>query len=468
MAVENAVTDHTVELTLASTGAMIDVWDEYIITQSMLSAGSPWTFTLWRSATRTATWEVLRRAVKCMDSVVVKIDGAVQLNGRIESIETSADGHGEARMTIAGRDLAGPALDWDADPTANIAGLTLEAALQRVFASVGLPVKITTADAAREVSTKRRGGAGVTATEAAASSAPRGSLPASVILALRQAAALPSLYEAGRAPVVGVDATADITALQPRRAAARARAKRIKDIIIPAAHPRPGERVWGFAESIVSRIGALMWTAPDPTRGMTIVVDTPANDDPPTYAFARVERDGVTDPRSNILSLTEKIDTRPAPTFVKVYTGSERGDKVSARQVATTTNTALTTARITRGFVVASPPPQPRHMRSTRAKTLARAAKEGERVVLDAMRDFRTVRLTVRGHGQVVNGVPTLYGINSVARVYDSVCTDARGNALDEAMLITQVTFRRSRAAGTITELMLVPLGALKMEPEGV
>jgi prophage tail gpP-like protein len=226
--------------------------------------------------------------------------------------------------------------------------------------------------------------------------------------------------------------------------------------------------VWGFAESIVSRIGALMWTAPDPTRGMTIVVDTPANDDPPSYAFARVERNGVTDPRSNILSLTEKIDTRPAPTFVKVYTGSERGDKVSARQVATTTNTALTTARITRGFVVASPPPQPRHMRSTRAKTIARAAKEGERVVLDAMRDFRTVRLTVRGHGQVVNGVPTLYGINTVARVYDSVCTDARGNALDEAMLITQVTFRRSRSAGTTTELMLVPLGALKMEPEGV
>lgn len=466
MTVEGAVVDHVVELSLASSGLALDVWDEYAVTLDMLSPGSPWTFAMWRSEARAAAWDVLRRSVKCMDAVVLKIDGATQLNGRVESVETGADGHGEARMVLTGRDLAGPALDWDADPTMNINGQTLEAALQRVFASVGIPVRVTTADAAREVTTKRRTGAGLTATEAAATSAPRAGLPESVVRALRQAAALPSLYEQGRAPVVGADAAADITAVEPRRAAARRRTARIKNIVIPAAHPRPGERVWHFAESIVSRVGVLMWTAPDPSGGMSLVVDAPANGDPPTYAFARVVRGNVADPRSNVLSLSERVDTREVPTEVNVYTGSARGDKVSARQMGTTVNGWLANEQVTRGFVAAEAPPQPRHMRSTRAKTVARAEQEGARVVLDAMRGFRTVRLTVRGHGQRVNGSPTLYAINTVARVYDSVCTDASGAPLDEAMLITRVTFKRSRAAGTTTELTLVPLHALTLEPD--
>ena len=144
----------------------------------------------------------------------------------------------------------------------------------------------------------------------------------------------------------------------------------------------------------------------------------------------------------------ETIDARPAPTSVTVYTGSDRGDKVSVRQRAVATNAALTDARVTRGLVVADPPPQPRHMRSTRAKTLARAEQEGRRVILDAMRAFRTYRLTVRGHGQLVGGVRTLYAVNTVARVYDDLCTNADGQPLDEDMLITRVTFKNHGCCG--------------------
>ncbi len=459
MTTANDITAHDVELTLGSTGAVLDVWDEYVITSDMLSAGAAYTFAMWRSETRRAAWDVLRREVKCMDSVVLKIDGAAQLNGRIETIETSAEGHGDARMILSGRDLAGPALDWDADPTMNISGLTLESALQRVFASVGLPVRITTADAAREVTTKRRTGGALTATEAAASSAPRASLSPEMLRALREAAALPSLTSA---PIVG----RDITPLTPRRTAARARARKIKDIIIPAAHPRPGERVWGFAESIVSRIGALLWVAPDAANGLTIVVDAPANDDPATYAFARRIVNGVTEQGSNILALKESISTRETPTSVTVFAGSSRGDNLSERQRSEVENGSLTASAINRGFVVDEPPPQPRYMRSTRAKTVAAAAQEASRVIADANRSFRTVTLTVRGHGQRVNGVPTLYSANTVARVFDSVTTDADGNPLDEDMLITRVTFRRTRAAGTTTELTLVPRGAVTVTPD--
>ena len=150
MTVANDPREHTVDLVLAASGLAPDVWDEYAITIDMLQAGNAFTFGMWSSETNGTTWDALRRGVKALDSVVVGIDGAAQLNGRIEKIETGADGHGEARMVISGRDLAGPALDWDADPTLTLTGIPLEQALQRVFAGVGLPVRITTADAARD------------------------------------------------------------------------------------------------------------------------------------------------------------------------------------------------------------------------------------------------------------------------------------------------------------------------------
>ena len=465
MTVANDPREHTVDLVLAASGLAPDVWDEYTITLDMLQAGNAFTFGMWSSETNGTTWDALRRGVKVLDSVVVGIDGAAQLNGRIEKIETGADGHGEARMVISGRDLAGPALDWDADPTLTLTGITLEDALRRVFAGVGLPVRITTADAARETTTRRSHGARGTATEAAASSRPAAGLTPALRTALGEAAALPNAWDAEG---IAARNTIALTPLTPRRTASRARAKAIKDIVIPEAHPKPGERVWAFAEAICARIGALMWTAPDAQTGMTIVVDTPNDTDPATFVFARRIVNGVADRRSNILAGVETIDARPAPTSVTVYTGSDRGDKVSVRQRAVATNAALTDARVTRGLVVADPPPQPRHMRSTRAKTLARAEQEGRRVILDAMRAFRTYRLTVRGHGQLVDGVRTLYAVNTMARVYDDLCTNADGQPLDEDMLITRVTFKRSRTAGTVTELSLVPSGALAMEPDDV
>jgi len=72
---------------------------------------------------------VLRAKVKLLDRVMLTIDGAPQLNGRIETIATRISREG-ATMEIGGRDLAGPALSWDADPTVRLKGLQLTAALE--------------------------------------------------------------------------------------------------------------------------------------------------------------------------------------------------------------------------------------------------------------------------------------------------------------------------------------------------
>ena len=481
MTVEAFNTEHTVALTLASSGLELDVWDEYVITLDMLSPGASFTFALWYSRDRATAWEVLRRSVKVGDSVVLSIDGAPQLNGRIDTIETDADGHGARMMTVTGRDLAGVALDFDADPTINVVGLRLEDALRRVFASVNVPFRMTTADAAREVTTKRASRR-TTAVEAAVTSPPVLIPPPTQpsIVALGIASPLGRLVGI-RVDPISLTPIEDLTAAgraaqrsaaaEASRIRARLRAARNKSVIVDEAHPKPGERVWHFAEAIVCRLGMRLWVAPDAANGVTVVADRPDDSQEPTFAFNRVLTDGVnTSPSNNVLKGKESISIRGVPTSVSVYTNTSRGDTTAGRSRAIVQNTRLADDVVTRGFVLRPTPLQPRYIRSERSRVPQRSEQEGERIITDAMASFRTYTATVRGHGQRVDGVDRLFAINTTARVVDSVCSDPDGNALDEVMLMTRVEFRRARVAGTggsgtQTTVNLVPLGAIDLTP---
>ena len=116
MSIDPTPYQHTVELMLATDGLMVDVWDEYVVTLDMLQAGNPWTFAFWRSdpvsgaitGDRRTTWDLLRRTAKLGDNVLLTIDGAAQLNGRIETMNAGG-GRGGVTLVIGGRDLAGPA-----------------------------------------------------------------------------------------------------------------------------------------------------------------------------------------------------------------------------------------------------------------------------------------------------------------------------------------------------------------------
>jgi len=477
--VEAFNTEHTVALTLASSGLELDVWDEYVITLDMLSPGASFTFALWYSRDRATAWEVLRRSVKVGDSVVLSIDGAPQLNGRIDTIDTDADGHGARMMTVTGRDLAGVALDFDADPTINVVGLRLEDALRRVFASVNVPFRMTTADAAREVTTKRASRR-TTAVEAAVTSPPVLIPPPTQpsIVALGIASPLGRLVGLRVDPISLARPEDEIAIYRAREAArnaaqarARARAQRNKSVIVDEAHPKPGERVWHFAEAIVCRLGMRLWVAPDAANGVTVVADRPDDSTEPTFAFNRVLTDGVnTSPSNNILKGKESISIRGVPTSVSVYTNTSRGDTTAGRSRAVVQNTRLADDVVTRGFVLRPTPLQPRYIRSERSRVPQRSEQEGERIITDAMASFRTYTATVRGHGQRVDGVDRLFAINTTARVVDSVMSDPDGNALDEVMLMTRVEFRRARVAGTggsgtQTSVTLVPLGAIDLTP---
>ena len=262
MAVDLTPYEHRTELSLASSGAVLDVWDEYAISLSMLEPGSPWTFTFWRSdavdtglvGNCSTPWEVITRGVKVFDRVLVTIDGAVQLNGRIETRAIRADRGGGAVVVVNGRDLAGPAMDWDVDPTITIKNTALSTAVERCFAQLGIPAH--TVDSAANVA--------VTAREAPG----------------------------------------------PRRTNRRARRAQPVDI----AHPRPGDRVWPFVEGIVKRIGYRMWVAPSADGELAVVVDVPNDTAAPLYSLRL--RDG--DERNNLLRARVVEDAKERYTQTEV------------------------------------------------------------------------------------------------------------------------------------------------------
>ena len=419
-------TPHAVTVTLSS-GTEVDVFDRYTVALDMMRAGNPWTVSMWRSVSgaRDASWEVLRREVKLGENVTISIDGAAQVTGRIETLRTAApDDKGGATMVISGRDLGGMAMTWDADPTVRLKGLSLSDALVALFAPFGVPVLITDAAAARLVQS--------------------GTNRASLGHAHRPHAT-PTTRP--HSPSRGV-----------HRAAARRRAQPIDQ-----SHPRAGERAWALAEEMCRRVGFLLWVAPSADGGIAAVVDVPAFSTPDVFTFGR-RIEGLT-ATGNILKGAEAFSIKEVPSEVNVYTGTTRGDLISNRSRSQTFNVGVERADVNRGFLASPMPAQVRHIKSTRSRTLAASAKEGERVIAEAMAGFRRYELTVQGHGQTVGGADRLYALNTMARVRDDLCASPTGAPLDESMLITGVTFEGGRG-GTTTSLTLVPKDSISLIPQ--
>ena len=420
-------TAHTATLTLSS-GTDVDVFDRYTLTLDMMRAGNPWTVSMWRSISgaREASWEVLRREVKLGENVTFSIDGAAQVTGRIETLRTAApDDKGGATMVISGRDLGGMAMTWDADPTVRLRGLALSDALTALFAPFGVPVLITDAAAARLVQS---------GTNRA------------------------SLGHASRP-----HATHTTRPHSPSRGVHRAHARR-RAQPIDQSHPRAGEKAWALAEEMCRRVGFLLWVAPSAEGGIAVVVDVPAFSTEDVFTFGRrIEGHTAT---GNILKGAEAFSIKEVPSEVNVYTGTTRGDLISNRSRSQTFNAGVETSAVNRGFLASPMPAQVRHIKSARSRTLAASAKEGERVIAEAMAGFRRYELTVQGHGQTVAGVDRLYAVNTMARVRDDLCSAPDGSPLDESMLITGVTFEGGRATGTTTSLVLVPKDSISIIPQ--
>jgi len=346
---------HEVSLYLGTSGLRLDVWDGYEINLSMLSPGSPWAFSLWRTGDlrREAQWNRLRAELAFGERVFVAVDGATQLNGYIEEIAHVVDPTQGEVLTISGRDLSGPALRWHADPRVRLKGLTLADALTRLFAPLGIIVRISEAAEARAV---------------------------------------------------------QVGTARGTRSHARRRGSRIDH-----AHPRPGETVWQVAEAICRRMGLLLWCAPDSEGQLAVVADVPDYRSEPIYSFFR--RGPVGRVETNILRSEHKVQVREVPTEVTVYSEAPRGDTQTGRGETTIVNGSLLSVERLGGWAVTELLAQPQHTLSQRARTKAAAQRLAERQLADANARLRTLTITVQGHGQTRPAGQVLYAVNTMAAV---------------------------------------------------
>lgn len=394
--------EHRVRLLLGNPPIEADVWDEYTIAVDMLRAGGPFTFTLWYSKDRRAAWNVLLESVKCFDPVRVAIDDALVLNGQIEMLSFPASRTEGARIIVNGRDLAGPAVDFDVSPRLSLTQTTVEAAIRQVFEPLGVTV------------------------------------------------------------VTGLDPEAVRISQQgaPQPNARRTRTRRQP---VDRTHPQIGERMWNYAQRLAQRAGLLMWVGPLPDGGMGVMLDVPEYDWPPEYQFTRrIDAQGRVTQDSNILDGAFTVSVANIPTEVFVYGHGARGDGTPAR-VCTHLQHDRFNERFVRRMGTPSPnlfPPRPRHVRANRARSPDQTRQQASRIVDAALVDHEVYTMLVQGHGQVVRGRSLLYAVNTMCRIRDDLV------ALDGPFLITRCEFRRSRKGGTFTSLVCSPKDAIRITPD--
>ena len=385
---------HEVRIVLHDGTALVN-WPEVDITIDMLSPGSPWTISLWHSETGDAAWKSVRRRALLEMSVQVFIDGALQLTGRIDGAEVNASKEGGAVYTISGRDVGARAIDWDADPTIALRGVTLEAALERLFGDVGLVPQITDAARAREIQSSPHRVRGTRTTR---------------------------------------------------------RTNRVSDLKIQA-----GERIWGVAEKLCGRLGYMLWIAPGTSPDhVGVVVDVPNEGTEVPYLFER--RATATGFAGNVLKSKRELSSQNVPTHVTAFARSSlRGERDENSRVAVV-NEHLRSREYVSPEAPLGLPPKPRYIKPERARTEEAAQRECEKVIAKANAGLQFYELTVRGFGQEGK----LYAVNSLARVRD----DLELPAVDGVYLLTRVTFHQSRQRGQVSDLRLVPKGAIKVYPE--
>jgi prophage tail gpP-like protein len=391
---------HDVTLTLRD-GTVVDTWSEYDVTIDMLSPGSAWTFSCWPSDLPRSTWQRVRAAAKAGEQLYLAIDGAVQLSGRIEARRSGFSDAG-GRLVLTGRDLAGPAITWHAEPTLQVRGATLEQLLVRLFEPLGVSVFIADEAAARDAQAlrhRRRGG---------------------------------------------------------RRAARHAR--------IPDFRIHPGDTIWGAAKTECLQLGYMIWTGPYPEdgTGIGVIVAAPLEAGEPTYAFEYVEDPTtglVRAPQGSaalLLSGEEIIDIADVPTEVTAFTHSAANAGEDTRVRSVTFNDRLVHPRIATDLV-----PQPYVLHADDARTLARAGHAAEHVIARAMADAIVYEGVVQGHGQRPPGrEPLIYAVNHLAHIRDTY-NDVNGD-----YLLTRVHFRGSPEGEQTTALRFVPKGLLRVVPE--
>ncbi len=266
------------------------------------------------------------------------------------------------------------------------------------------------------------------------------------------ATAIERLYAPLRIPVTVGAAAASAMETQTRtrrgsRGGTRARRRHAVDAI----KVRGGEPIQAIADALCRRHGYLLYTAPF-EGGVGLVIDRPNYDAAVRHRLTRrLVSEAPERYEGNVITAARDVDGTRVPSEVTVF-----GHSGASSSSDTRVKTTVANAGLDHPLVAAERYPLPRYVRDRRARSPQVAEQRGRREVARAMGDFDVYTATVRGFS--FDGL--VWAVNTMVRIEDEV------EGVDGDWLVTRVEFSQNRQTGPVTNLRLVPKGALVIEPD--
>lgn len=440
-------------------GVLVENWAEYEVDSDLLVAADGWTLRcpLLGSASERRAWldqmavgatmrlyvgeDVVRRGGQSRQHAMASY---LQHTGIVDTVEVSAGAKEDGTaVTITGRDMAAHLVDNSVHPGLfQAAGQNLIALAEGVCSEFGIPV-IADSSASRNI----------------VSGAPA-SLPDARVLAAQarqhgvpveswSRATLRRGNRDGRPydEVAGVGDTPALERARRRSASGQTPSDAMRQQL-EDAKPHGGETAWEFLERHVRRAGLMMWMSP---RGELIMAA-------PTYdqrARFRLERRVGQSPDADttVLSGTYRQNGADRYTEVRVYgrrrsSGEQRSGLVGVARASDRPRDPTW--------------PRPRVLPFTRrliahdgqSRTQTDLDRNARRMLAEHEQEADVYEVSAWGHGQR----EYLFAVDTIAHVDDQQCVVGPGD-----WYVTRRTFRKSREAGTTTDLRLIPRGRIAL-----
>ncbi len=413
----------SVKLTFVDDGVKVDTWLDYEFGSDFLTPSDSFSFRL--SAGEGGLPDELRNAMKLGARVRLNLESSLLADGRVDSVEISADRGAGLVYAVHGRDRLGQTLDAVTDPTFHLkSGGTLADLVKRVFAPYGWSgdehFEIDNA-ANRDA---RKGNRGIRTRSAKTS-----------------------------------------TKISKRK---------LSSFVLHQTKPYNHESVFHFASRVAQRHGLWIWASAD---GEKLILSKPDFDQEPDFILHR-GRDGL----GNILSGTVSYNLTDQPTILVAdgFSVGGRGEFGKGRTKAYIINPLLgltdaaeptdevkallkkhpgavenTLASASFPFRSAGIPFRPMFLHDDESKTQDQLNAYVKREMSLLYRKALTASYVVEGHGQTIEDSFVTWAPDTVVDVMDEL------GELRERMYVLGVHFSKSRGSGTTTKLDLVRLRSI-------
>jgi prophage tail gpP-like protein len=405
--------DDVVEMQVVDSGVKLNRWKEYSFTSNFLIPTDAFSFTVVGDEINT----INRTALVPGANVRCTVNGAVQVDARIDSITYRVNRSGGTEMVIQGRDKIAALIDSGIDPLLKFnAGMNLLQFLTAVFSPFGFNENSFVIDNSDNVAIMSKNVKGVKTRQ--------------------------------------------------QNVGGKGGGKPLLSYNIHQLRPYPNEGAFEFATRVTQRLGLWLWLTAD---GKNIVAGKPNYDQPAVFSLRR-EFNGF----NNILSgdVTYDVGEQPSVIIADGFSGGYEFGRARMRAYVENPfldvdNTAVLKKYAKAGMVkqvipffgnkIKLPNAKPMFLHDDEAKTQEQLNGFVLREMSLRLRRGLDVHVVVKGHSQVsqVDAVPTIWTVDKTVNFNDEV------SGVNEDMYILARTFKKSRQGGTTTELQLIRKNSL-------